>query len=325
MRACAVLGMSSRTYQRWRDSGNDDRRHLANRPEPINKLSEEEKDIIIKVCTNDEFIKLPPGQIVPMLADKNKYIASESTFYRVLKERGMLKHRGRCKPRRNIKRPTTHIAKKQNEVWTWDISYLPTPIKGLFYYLYLIVDIYSRKIVGHEVHSCESAEFAAELVQKAVINEGCFMQPLVLHSDNGSPMKGQTMLEKLYQLGITPSRSRPRVSNDNPFSEALFRTLKYCPIWPSSGFKTLQQGRQWVSGFVDMYNNSHRHSAIKFVTPAQRHRGEDVAILKNRDEVYAQAKAKNPRRWSKQTRDWNPQGSVSLNPELDDLMIERAA
>ena len=284
--------------------------------------------MIINICTTDEFINLPPGQIVPRLADKNEYIASESTFYRVLKECNMLKRRGRSKPRKKVTSPTTHIASKPNEVWSWDISYLPGPVKGNYYYLYLIIDIFSRKIVGHEVHDCESGEFAAELIQKAVIREKCLMQPLVLHSDNGSPMKAQTMLEKLYQLGITPSRSRPRVSNDNPFSEALFRTLKYCPIWPSSGFKTLQDCRKWTGDFVHMYNSKHRHSAIKFVTPDQRHNGEDVVILKNRDDVYAKAKAANPRRWSKHTRDWTPIGDVSLNPErhgLSSTKLERAA
>lgn len=294
----------------------------------MNKLSEEEKEMIVNVCTTDEFINLPPGQIVPRLADKNEYIASESTFYRVLKERNMLKHRGRSKPRKNVKQPTTHIATKANEVWSWDISYLPGPIKGIYYYLYLIIDIYSRKIVGYEVHDCESADFAAELVEKTVIKEGCLMKPLVLHSDNGSPMKAQTMLDKLYQLGITPSRSRPRVSNDNPFSEALFRTLKYCPIWPSSGFKALQDARRWTGDFVNMYNSKHRHSAIKFVTPDQRHSGKDAAILKNRDEVYAKARAANPRRWSKHTRDWTPVGDVALNPErsdVKDIELERAA
>ena len=327
-KSCNILGLSSRTYQRWNNSDVDDKRITAKRPEPMNKLSKEEKEKIINICTQDNFINLPPGQIVPILADQNEYIASESTFYRVLKENDMLKHRGRTRPRRKVKQLTTHIATKANEVWSWDISYLPGPVKGVYYYLYLIIDIYSRKIVGHEVHDCESAEFAAELVEKSVFNEQCLMKPLVLHSDNGSPMKAQTMLEKLYQLGITPSRSRPRVSNDNPFSESLFRTLKYCPLWPSSGFKTLEESRKWMLAFVNMYNNKHRHSAIKFVTPDQRHRGEDVAILKNRCEVYTKAKEKTPLRWSKQIRDWTPIGDVALNPEnmqRQDILIERAA
>jgi len=257
--ACETLGLSARTYQRWCKQA-EDKRVTAQKAEPKNKLSKVEKDKIIAYCISDEFIHLPPGQIVPILADRHIYLASESSFYRVLKEQGMLKHRGRAKPRKVTKKPTTHIAKGANEVWSWDITYLPGPVKGTYYYLYLIMDIYSRKVVAYEVHDRESAELAAVLIEQAVIKEQCHLRPLVLHSDNGSPMKAQTMLEKLYQLGITPSRGRPRVSNDNPFSESLFRTLKYGPTWPNRGFKTLQASRVWVKGFVDHYNLKHEHS-----------------------------------------------------------------
>lgn len=245
---------------------------------PEHKLSEQEKQEIIDCCLSEEFGDLPPSQIVPILADRNEYIASESSFYRVLKENKLSKQRGRTRKRKKIQKPTTHIAKKANELWSWDITYLPGNIKGHYYYLYLIEDIYSRKGVGYEVHECEQGELAAELVQKTVIKEKCFKKPLVLHSDNGSPMKSQTLLEKLYELGITPSRSRPRVSNDNPFSEALFRTLKYCPKWPNRGFKSIDEARAWVNEFMEFYNNQHRHSQIRFVTPAQRHVGEDVEL-----------------------------------------------
>ncbi len=262
---------------------------------------------------------------MPILADRHIYLASESSFYRVLKEQGMLKHRGRAKPRKVTKKPTTHIAKGPNEVWSWDITYLPGPVKGTYYYLYLIMDIYSRKVVAYEVHDRESAELAAVLIEQAVIKEQCHLHPLVLHSDNGSPMKAQTMLEKLYQLGITPSRGRPRVSNDNPYSESLFRTLKYCPTWPSRGFKTLQASRVWVKGFVDHYNLKHRHSGLNFVTPEERHKKEDKMILQNRAILYAQAKARHPNRWSGDIRDWTPIGPVALNPEHIETTQERRA
>lgn len=291
---------------------------------PSHKLSEAEKQKIVDCCLSKEFGDLPPSQIVPILADRNEYIASESSFYRVLKERKLSEHRGRSKKRKKVALPTTHIAEKANELWSWDISYLPGKIKGHYYYLYLIEDIYSRKGVGYEVHECEQGQLAAELVQKTVIKERCFKKPLVLHSDNGSPMKSQTLLEKLYELGITPSRSRPRVSNDNPFSESLFRTLKYCPQWPSGGFKSLDEARAWVNRFMDFYNNEHHHSAIRFVAPAQRHEGKDRAILKKRDEVYAKAKALNPRRWSGTTRNWNPVGAVALNPGRELNQLQRA-
>ena len=160
---------------------------------------------------------------------------------------------------------------------------------------------------------------AAELMQRTVMAEQCFRKPLVLHSDNGSPMKSHTLQNKLYDLGVTASHSRPQVSNDNAYSESLFRTLKYCPQWPSQGFDSLESARDWVKDFVNWYNNKHRHSRIKFVTPAQRHRGEDKAILETRNNVYEMAKARTPARWSGDTRDWSPVGDVALNPEKEEI------
>jgi len=194
-------------------------------------------------------------------------------------------------------------------------TYLASIVRGLFYYLYLVEDIYSRKIVGWEVHERESGELAASVIEQSVLAEHCLREPLVLHADNGSPMKSSTLQTKLSDLGITPSHSRPRVSNDNAFPESLFRTLKYCPQWPSHGFATVEEARQWVSRFVAWYNHQHRHSGIRFVTPAQRHRGEDKEILAKRKNVYELAKQQHPERWSGRTRNWNPIGEVTLNPE----------
>ncbi len=325
--ACEEAGISLRTYQRWTQGGEvgEDRRPEAQRPEPANKLSEGEREEILAVCNQAEYEDLPPSQIVPRLADKGVYLASESSFYRILKAADQLHHRGRAKEGRKHPTPTTHVAKAANEVWSWDISYLPTWVRGQFFYLYLIVDIFSRKIVGWEVHDREGGEEAAALIQRTVMAERCFRKPLVLHADNGSPMKSQTMQVKLYDLGIVPSHSRPRVSNDNPYSESLFRTLKYCPQWPSQGFESMEAARKWVRQFVGWYNEEHRHSRIRFVTPAQRHRGEDREILAERDRVYARAKEGNPARWSGQTRNWEPMGPVALNPERSEKEIKQAA
>jgi transposase InsO family protein len=150
---------------------------------------------------------------------------------------------------------------------------MPGPISGAFFYLYLIVDIYSRKAVGWEVHESESAAHAARLLEKTVWSEGCLTRPVILHADNGSPMKGATMKVTMERLGVIPSFSRPRVSNDNPFSEALFRTCKYVPGWPSKGFASIDEARVWVKAFVTWYNTAHCQSAIRFVTPDARHRG----------------------------------------------------
>jgi putative transposase len=320
-KACEVIGLTARTVQRWQNNGEvvADKRPDANRPAPANKLTDDEKEQIIEACNQAEHVDLPPSQIVPILADRAQYIASESSFYRILKEENQLNHRGRSQPSKKKKKPTTHIATGPNQVWSWDITYLPSNVRGQFQYLYLIEDIYSRKIVGWEVHAIESGELAAELIQRAVIAEHCFRSPLVLHSDNGSPMKSFTFQAKLVDLGITTSHRRPRVSNDNAFSESLFRTLKYCPSWPSQGFATLDVARDWVNRFVEWYNNEHCHSSIKFVTPMQRHNGEDKIILEKRDQLYKEAKQKHPERWSGDTRNWTPVGSVTLNPERDEV------
>lgn len=229
--ACQELGIDVGTSQRWtRDGGvKTDGRPQAERPTPANKLSAKERAQVLAICHEPAYASLPPSQIVPRLADEGRYIASESSFYRILREADEQHHRGRRRPPRPAGKPPRLCAKAPCEVWTWDISGLPGPVKGLFFYLYLIVDLYSRKSVGGEVYARESADHAAEVVRRAVLAEGCIDQPLVLHADNGSPMKGETLLETLYRLGISTSYSRPRTSNDNPYSEALFRTCKYHP------------------------------------------------------------------------------------------------
>ena len=316
--ACAALGLSPRTLQRWRDPTGgigEDRRPDAARPAPRNKLSDAERDQIVAICNAPEFASLPPGQIVPRLADQSTYLASESSMYRVLQERGQHHRRGRARPPNRSKPPASFPAKGPCEVWSWDITWLPGPVAGTFFYLYLILDIFSRKIVGWEVYELETAECAAQVLQRAVWAEGCLTSPLVLHADTGSPMTGATMKVTMERLGVVASFSRPRVSNDNPFSEALFRTCKYGPTWPSRGFASIEAARDWVSGFVHWYNTEHRHSAIRFVTPEQRHRGEDCALLASRHQVYQRARAVRPERWSGRTRNWHPVGAVWLNPE----------
>ena len=154
----------------------------------------------------------------------------------------------------------------------------------------------SRKIVGAEVFNSENAEDASDLLQRSIWSEHCVGSGLVLHSDNGAPMKSFTLREKMYNFGVVTSRSRPRVSNDNPYSEALFKTLKYCPQWPSNGFSSLMLAREWVDDFVFWYNGDHRHRGIRYVTPCERHEGKDKEVLDNRDEVYKLAREKNSMR-----------------------------
>lgn len=318
--ACKEAYISLRTYRRWilaEGIVGADKRPLAIHPPPNNKLSSAEVSEILVVCNQPKYCNLPPSQIVPRLADDGVYLASESTFYRVLKANNQLTHRGRAKEPRQVKLPTTHIAIAPKQLWSWDITYLASFVKGQFYYLYLFEDLFSRKIVGYEVYAHESGELAAELLQRIILKEQCFNSPaaIVLHSDNGAPMKSQTLKAKMEEMGVISSYSRPRVSNDNPFSESLFRTLKYCSMWPSNGFQTIETAQKWVQHFVDWYNNTHRHSQIGFVTPAQKHRGEDLLLMQNRREIYEAAKQKNPLRWSGNTRNWEAVTEVTLNPE----------
>ena len=325
--AAEVLGLSLRTLQRWL-AGPElgaDRRPGAIRPVPAHALSPEERQAVLDVCNSPEFASLPPSQIVPRLADKGRYLASESSFYRILRANDQHHRRGRSQSPRRVAAPTSYTANGPDQVWSWDITYLPSAIRGQFFYLYLIEDIYSRKGVGWEVHEQESGEAAAALLQRTVLREQCWQQPLVLHSDNGAPMKSLTLLSKMHDLGITPSRGRPRVSNDNPYSESLFRTLKYCPQWPADGFASLEAARSWVLDFMLWYNDEHRHSRIRFVTPAERHRGEDKTVLTNRDAVYQAAREANPLRWSGNTQNWAPIGAVMLNPEQPEKILMKAA
>ncbi|NYT66801.1 IS3 family transposase, partial [Alcaligenaceae bacterium] len=279
------------------------------------QLTEQEKAHILAVCNTPEHQSLPPSQIVPKLADQGIYVASESSFYRVLKVHGQLNRRGNSAAPKPAKHPTTWVASGPNQVWSWDITFLPSAVRGHFHRLYMITDVYSRLIVGWEIHSDESAAHAAQLIGKACLRHGVRQDQLVLHSDNGSPMKGATMLATLQKLGIVPSFSRPSVSNDNAYSEALFKTLKYAPGYPAKPFTDITQARLWVQGFAHWYNHTHRHSGIKFVTPWQRHVGQDVEILKQRHAVYEAAKRTQPQRWKgRKTRNWNPINEVKLNP-----------
>lgn len=312
---CAELGIGVNTYRRWsRDL--EDKRPTADRPMPAHALSEAERQAILDACHRPDFASLPPAQIVTRLLDEEAtYIASESSFYRVLRAANEQHHRGRAVPPREPVPPPRHAADGPNQVWTYDVTYLPTHVRGVFLYLYLVIDVFSRKIVGAEVFDAENAINSSRIVERAVLREQCAHRPLILHADNGSPMKGSALRVTLERLGITPSHSRPRVSNDNAFSEALFRTCKYRPDYPVDGFDTLQEARLWVHAFVQWYNHQHRHSAIRLVTPAQRHQGLDAAILAQRTALYEEARRRHPRRWSGRIRNWDPIPTVWLNPD----------
>jgi transposase InsO family protein len=256
------------------------------------------------------------------LAETGRFIASEASIYRILKAEGMVKKSASRKNSRRTK-PTALTASGPCQVWSWDITYLRSPVKGLYFYLYLIQDVWSRAIVGWAVHENESADHAADLMKQ--ISNQMNIKNVKLHADNGGPMKGATMLATLQRLGVTPSFSRPSVSNDNPYSESLFKTLKYCASYPDH-FASVEHAQEWVTGFVAWYNHEHLHSGIKFVAPMQRHTGADKEILENRKATYEKARLKNPLRWVGAVRNWNWIEHVTLNPDKESgLILDKAA
>lgn len=315
-KAAAVMGLSLRTLQRWQqpETVSVDRRTLR-QPSPSHKLSDAERAQVLAIANSAEFKDRPPPQIVPILAERGEYIASESSFYRILRAENQLAHRHASRQPSSRSKPKALRATAPNQLYSWDITYLATQVKGQFFYLYLFMDIFSRKIVGWQVYHEESSQNAADLILDICQREQIQREQLILHSDNGSPMKGATMLATLQKLGVVPSLSRPAVSNDNPYSESLFKKLKYCPQYTSQPFSDMAAARQWVADFVHWYNFEHRHSSIQFATPAQRHNGEDRAILQQRQAAYTAARARNPARWRKNTRNWDWQAEVFLNPD----------
>jgi putative transposase len=311
-KACELLGLSARTLERWDDDREDSRR--GPKSPPANKLTAAERRRVVATATSAEFRDQSPKQIVPNLADRGKYVASESTFYRVLRAENLQHRRGAA--RAPTSRPREHVASGPWQVGSWDITYLKSLVRGQFFYLYLVEDVWSRKILGWDVHEVESTDLAGGLLQRIRDEAGpdVDLRGWVLHSDNGSPMKGATMLATMQRLGVVPSFSRPSVSNDNPFSESLFRTMKYVPEYPRDGFATVEAARAWVALFVTWYNHQHRHSGIGFVAPAERHDGRDVAILAARRATYENARRRHPERWARHTRPWKRPAVVRLNP-----------
>lgn len=314
-KVCELLEISPKTLQRWRSRGIGDDNRAGPKTTPINKIPAKERQEILTVLNGEEFRNVSPWQIVPELADRNVYLCSEATMYRILHEANMQKHRERSKEPQKRHRPAELVATAPNQVWSWDITYMGSPVRGVFYYAYVVVDVFSRKIVAREVYDRECGLLAAALITEACVREGISENQLTIHSDNGGPMKGATLLATLFALGVAASFSRPSVSDDNPYSEALFRTLKFRPEYPKGPFASLDAARAWLDWFATWYNTQHRHSGIRFVTPDQRHQRTDLAILEKRKAVYMAAKARHPERWSGKTRNWSYIDVVRLNPK----------
>jgi putative transposase len=313
--ACRIVGRSARTIERWRGNPDGDDGRCGPRRRPQNALTPVEEAQVVNVLTSSRFAGLSPKQLVPQLADEGLYLASESTMYRIQRRHRLRKSKPVTTRTHVTRACTVHRATAPNQVWSWDITWLPTTVRGVYLHLYLVMDVWSRRIVGWRVAQCESADTAAELITQTCRDGGVDPRGLVLHSDNGTPMRGSTMVSTLQWLGIVPSFSRPHVSDDNPYSEALFRTLKHTPAYPRLPFADLACAQRWVARFVAWYNGEHRHSSIRYVTPNERHQGVEARVLALRHELYERARQSNPERWSRTSRNWQPIGAVTLNPE----------
>jgi len=312
--ACRIVGISARTIERWRGNpGSEDARCGPIR-RPRNALSPAELTQILSVLKSSRYAHLSPKQLVPQLADEGLYLASESTLYRLQRRYGLREKPPRVSRADVTRASTVHRAVRPNQVWSWDITWLPTNVRGIYLHLYLMMDVWSRRIVGWRIADGDSAEIAADLITQACRDGNVDPRGLVLHSDNGKPMRASTMIATLQWLGVVPSFSRPHVSDDNPYSEALFRTLKYTPVYPHTPFANISAAQRWVARFADWYNEEHRHSGIRYVTPNERHEGRDRDILGRRHQLYELARRSNPGRWISSTRNWNPIGLVVLNP-----------
>ncbi len=313
-KACELLGVSIRTIERWQNNNLEDKRKGAKQTQ-TNKLTEVEKTMILVTVNCAEYRDLPPCQIVPRLADQGIYIGSESTIYQILREQKQLIHRLKNKTRKHIKQ---HLVKLDRPM-KYEVGTSPICLHRyeVFFSIFTLSWIFLvGKIVGWSIHENQSSGHAAKLVRQACLDENVDKLQVTLHADNGKPMKGATMMEMLKTLGVIPSFSRPSVSDDNPYSEALFKTLKYHPKYPAAKkFTSIIDATGWVIEFVDWYNNYHLHSSLNFISPSQRHNGDGKAILERRCQLYQQAKRAHPERWSRQTRNWSLPDIVTLNPQ----------
>jgi transposase InsO family protein len=295
--------------KRWKSGRVHDMKK--NAPETVrSKLSEAEETEIISVCFAKEFADLTPYEIYVILLDRMIYIASISTMYRVLRKHNLVHFRGNTKKTRDRYRPPELQADGINLIWAWDVTYMETSVAGIYYYLYTVINLWSRKIVGWCISECENYSVSEQLFTLTMNRLN--LESVHLHSDNGNPMKAGTMPATLYKLGIVPSFSCPRQSNDNAYIESFFHTLKYMKDYPKY-FDSIEKVNNRAADFINWYNAGHIHSAIGYVTPEQRYTGKAVLIIAKRNAVKRAAFEVKRIRWSKQfTPPENPE-AVYLN------------
>ncbi len=288
-----MIGLNRKTIHSWRREGLQDHRKGSARFVP-HRLKDTEEEAILAICNSEKYCDMPPAMIVALLAQENTYIASESTFYRVMRKKQLLAHRQKSKAPRKGKQPDRIEVTGPNQVWAWDITWLKTDVKGLFHYAYTIIDLYDRSIVGWTIEDQESDHHAHKLFSRIIRDMKVI--PEIVHADNGNSMRGMTLAAFLDSLFISRSYSRPRVSNDNAFIESWHKTLKYSIGYPDF-FPTIENARTWYANFINWYNTAHLHSALGYVTPKQHRSGESEKLYAMRNETLLLAYLANPDRW----------------------------
>jgi putative transposase len=293
--ALATVGADRATwYRHHRKSRAPVRPQRVATPQP-RALSDVERKEVKRTLESDEFIDEAPATVYAKLLDQGTYLASVSTMYRVLHESDEVRERRRQATHPAHKKPEL-IAQGPNEIWSWDITKLHGPEKWTYYYLYVILDIYSRYAVGWMLARAERAELSKRLISESIAKQGVAKDQLTIHSDRGSPMIAKGVAHLLADLGVTKSLSRPHVSNDNPYSESQFRTFKYRPDFPDR-FGSYEDGHAHCSRFFSWYNDDHRHSGIGLHTPADVHYGRAQAIREQRGVVLLDAYDRHPERF----------------------------
>lgn len=299
--ACNALNVGPASFYRYRCSL---KKTLQTRPEqevrdrqlPTGRaLSDLERAEVLSELMSERFMDLAPRQVYATLAEEGTYLCSIRTMYRLLEDEQAVLERRTVRRAGKYRKPEL-LAVRVNEVWTWDITLLKGPSRGMHYYLYVVLDIYSRYVVGWMLADRECQHLAEQLLRETCHNQGVEAGQLCLHSDRGPSMKSQTVETLLLKLGVAKSHSRPHVSDDNPFSEAAFKTLKYCPLFPAR-FGSLTEAEMFCQGYFAWYNERHHHTGLVLLTPAQVHYGDPVALLLARHQTVLAAYAQCPARF----------------------------
>jgi len=292
-RACQLTGRSRASH--YRDAQGPVHGPPAPRRSPPNKLTDAEFDELLDLLHSPQFVDLAPAQVWAILLDAGTYIASISTMYRALRSQHEVRERRRQATHPARVRPEL-VARGPNQVWSWDISKLLGPTKGVYYDLYVIIDIFSRYVVGWMVAATETAELAKAFIAATIKAHGVGADALTIHADRGAPMKSKSVKQLLSDLEVRTSHSRPRVSNDNPYSEAGFKTLKYSPDFPAR-FGSLEEAEEFCRAYFVWYNQEHYHTGLVLLTPAQVHYGEAQTVLARRQMTLDAAFERAPERF----------------------------